>query len=160
VQEKVERVQSPHFAFPSPRVRGQRVARLCEPGEGLRATMKNDNPKVRHFARAMRKTPTPAEEALWRLLRNRRLAGFKFRRQHPFGPYILDGYCPRASIVVEADGDTHATPEGQESDRLRDEYLAANGVLVLRFWDSEITRDQDAVLERIATLCAERCQEK
>jgi very-short-patch-repair endonuclease len=118
--------------------------------------MRNDNPNLRQFAREMRKEPTPAEEALWRLLRDRRLAGFKFRRQHPFGPYILDGYCPRAKLVVEADGGTHATPEGRDADRERDAYLAANGVLVLRFWNTEIAHEQEAVLERIAAACAER----
>ncbi len=118
--------------------------------------MINDNPNLRRFARGMRKEPTRAEQALWKLLRNRRLAGFKFRRQHPFGRYILDGYCPRAKLVVEADGDTHATPEGRESDRERDEYLAAHGILVLRFWNVELAEEEDAILERIATVCAER----
>ena len=122
--------------------------------------MTNDNPNLRRFARGMRKEPTPAEQALWKLLRNRRLAGFKFRRQHPFGRYILDGYCPRAKLVVEADGDTHATPEGQESDRARDEYLAANGILVLRFWNVELAEEEEAILERIATVCGERTGRK
>jgi very-short-patch-repair endonuclease len=120
--------------------------------------MENDNPNLRRFAREMRKEPTPAEAALWYLLRDRRLVGFKFRRQHPFGPYILDGYCPRARLVVEADGGTHATPEGQDSDRERDAYLAANGILVLRFWNNEIAKEQEAVLERIAAVCAERAR--
>ena len=119
--------------------------------------MRNDNPNLRHLARAMRRGPTPAEEALWRLFRDRRLAGFKFRRQHPFGPYILDGYCPRARLVVEADGDTHGTPGGRAADHDRDAYLAANGILVLRFWNTEISDDPDAVIERIAAACAERC---
>ena len=76
--------------------------------------MENDNPNLRHFAREMRKEPTPAERALWKVLRNRRLAGFKFRRQVTFGPYILDNYCARAKLVVETDGDTHATPDTAE----------------------------------------------
>jgi very-short-patch-repair endonuclease len=118
--------------------------------------MENDNPKLRNFARVMRKEPTPAEQTLWKLLRNRRLTGFKFRRQVPFGPYILDNYCARAKLVVEADGDTHATPEGQESDRKRDAYLAGNGVLVLRFWNGVISNEKDAVLDHIAEVCAER----
>jgi very-short-patch-repair endonuclease len=118
--------------------------------------MENDNTNLRHFARAMRKTPTPAEKTLWKVLRNRRLAGFKFRRQAPFGPYILDNYCAEAKLVVEADGDTHATAEGQKSDRKRDAYLAANGILVLRFWNSEITNEKDAVLDSIVRVCAER----
>ena len=121
--------------------------------------MNNDNPNLRRFAREMRKEPTAAEQTLWKVLRNRRLAGFKFRRQHPFGSYILDGYCVRAQLVVEADGDTHATPEGQEADRERDAYLTANGILVLRFWNVEIADDEDGVLERIANMCAERTKQ-
>lgn len=118
--------------------------------------MENDNPNLRRFAKQMRRRPTAAEQTLWRLLRNRRLAGSKFRRQHPFGPYILDAYCPRAKVVVEADGDTHATPEGQDADRERDHFLASNGVLVLRFWNVEIAADPDAVADHIANVCAER----
>jgi very-short-patch-repair endonuclease len=118
--------------------------------------MKNDNPKLRHFVRPMRKEPTPAETAMWKLLRNRRLAGFKFRRQQPFGPYILDNYCARARLVVELDGDSHATEEGQKNDSERDAYLAANGLLVLRFWNVEVHNDKDMVLDRIVNACVER----
>ena len=120
--------------------------------------MKNDNPNLRDSARAMRKEPTPAEQALWRLLRHRRLLGFKFRRQHPFGPYILDAYCPKAKLVVEADGATHVAPEARAADHERDAYLGANGILILRFWNAEIAHEREAVLERIATACAERTQ--
>lgn len=118
--------------------------------------MNNDNPNLRRFARRMRKESTTAEERLWKVLRNRRLADFKFRRQHPFGPYILDCYCPEVKVVIEADGDTHATAEGQESDRGRDAYLGANGIVVLRFWNGEIATDLDAVVEHIANVCIER----
>lgn len=125
-------------------------------GRGPELDMDNDNPRLREFARAMRKEPTPAEKALWRLLRNRRLSGFKFRRQHPFGPYILDNYCVRAKLVVELDGDSHATPDGQAGDRERDAYLAANGILVLRFWNGDVHDNAEGVLDTIARTCAER----
>src|SRR5438105_651014 len=115
-----------------------------------------DNTNLRRFARDMRKEPPPGEKAPCKALRNRRLAGFKFRRQVPFGPYILDNYCARAKLVVEADGDTHATPEGQEGDRKRDADLAAAGILVLRFWNTEISNEKEAVLDRIANACVER----
>lgn len=111
--------------------------------------MTDDNPRLRRFARRMRREPTPAEEALWRLLRHRRLAGFKFRRQHTYGPYILDFYCPRARLVVELDGDTHATPEGLQADAERSAYLEARGLVILRFWNTEVADDQEAVLTRI-----------
>ena len=118
--------------------------------------MKSDNPNLRRFAREMRKEPTPAENVLWKVLRNRRLAGFKFRRQQPFGPYILNGFCVQAKLVVEADGDTHATAEGQKRDHERDTYLAANGILVLRFWNTQIHNEKEAVLDHILRMCVER----
>jgi very-short-patch-repair endonuclease len=81
--------------------------------------MREDNPALRAFARRMRREPTVAEQTLWRVVRNRRLAGFKFRRQVPFGPYILDCYCASARLAVEADGDTHATDDGKARDAER-----------------------------------------
>jgi len=104
----------------------------------------------------MRREPTPAEEAMWRFVRNRRLAGFKFRRQHPFGPYILDCYCPAARLVVELDGNSHATPSGQQDDLERRHYLEAQGILVLRFWNTEVADDPDGVVECIAKICDSR----
>ena len=62
--------------------------------------------RLLHFAKDMRREPTDAEKRLWRLLRDRRLAGFKFRRQVPVGGYILDFYCMKEAVVVEADGAT------------------------------------------------------
>ncbi len=119
-------------------------------------TMKDDNPRLRPFARRMRRGPTPAEELLWRVLRNRRLAGFKVRRQHPVGPYILDCYCPAARLAVELDGDSHATAAGQQHDATRSAYLEARGILVVRFWNTEVTEEPDAVLNRIIELCLSR----
>jgi very-short-patch-repair endonuclease len=59
-------------------------------------------------------------------------------------------------LVVEVDGNSHATPEGRAGDRERDAYLAANGILVLRFWNTEVTHEEDNVAERVAAVCAER----
>lgn len=118
--------------------------------------MLEDNRKLRQFAKQMRREPTPTENKAWQILRNRRLSGFKFRRQHPFGKYILDCYCPAAKVVVELDGDSHATPEGQAIDVERTRYLEVRGVLVLRFWNSEVAEERDAIVERIAEVCASR----
>jgi very-short-patch-repair endonuclease len=113
-----------------------------------------DPDRLRQFARAMRKDPTPAERILWRLVRHRRLAGYRFRRQHPFGPYILDFYCPVAALVVELDGDTHAGRE--ECDQARDVFLSERGLFTLRVPNDWLYTDGDAVLERVARTCAER----
>jgi very-short-patch-repair endonuclease len=121
--------------------------------------MREDNPALRAFARRMRREPTVAEQTLWRVVRNRRLAGFKFRRQVPFGPYILDCYCASARLAVEADGDTHATDDGKARDAERTRLLEAQGVLVLRFWNVELADDEDAAAERIANACAARTEQ-
>jgi very-short-patch-repair endonuclease len=101
---------------------------------------------LRDFARNMRRGLTPAERRLWYLLRSRRLAGFKFRRQVPVGPYIADFLCYDARLIVEADGGQHAD---SASDAARTSWLAANGFRVLRFWNAEILGNPVGVGEAI-----------
>ena len=83
----------------------------------------------------MRAEPTPAERKLWMLLRDRRFAGFKFRRQVPFGPYILDFACFERRLIVEADGSHHA--ENRRDDE-RDAWLVSKSFRVRRFWNADI----------------------
>ena len=97
----------------------------------------------------MRREPTDAEKRLWRLLRDRRLSGFKFRRQVPVAGYILDFYCMNAGVVVEADGGQHLDAEQAEYDVRREAALARLGIRVLRFPDDEIVKYPDAVCEAI-----------
>jgi very-short-patch-repair endonuclease len=111
--------------------------------------MKTDagvSPNQRSRARAMRGAPTDSELRLWRLLRDRRLSGFKFRRQVPVGPYIVDFFCVGAKLIVEADGSQHAE---SVRDNVRDAYLANQGWKVLRFWNNEMLQNREGVLETI-----------
>jgi very-short-patch-repair endonuclease len=94
----------------------------------------------------MRGAPTDSELPLWRLLRDRRLSGFKFRRQVPVGPYIVDFLCVGAKLIVEADGSQHAE---SLRDNIRDAYLANQGWKVLRFWNNEVSQNREGVLETI-----------
>jgi very-short-patch-repair endonuclease len=96
----------------------------------------------------MRREPTDTEAFLWKLLRGKRL-GFKFRRQHPFGRFILDFYCIEMRLAIELDGGQHV--EGSQADRdiRRDEALRLEGVRVLRFFNDEVLTKPDAVLETI-----------
>jgi adenine-specific DNA-methyltransferase len=89
-------------------------------------------------ARRLRKKSTWAEKCLWRLLRSRRLAGYKFRRQHQEGPYYLDFYCLEAKFAVELDGSGHGFPGQQLSDSRRDAFLAERGILVKRIWNHQL----------------------
>ena len=100
----------------------------------------------RSRARTMRRAPTDSELRLWRLLRDRRLSGFKFRRQVPVGPYIVDFLCVGAKLIVEADGSQHAE---SLRDNIRDAYLASQGWKVLRFWNNEALQNREGVLETI-----------
>ena len=99
-------------------------------------------------ARAMRAEPTEAERRLWRLLRDRRFNGFKFRRQEQLGPYIVDFVCFEKKLVVEADGGQHAD---SAYDAKRDAWLTSRGFTVLRFWNDEVLRNPRAVQHAIAT---------
>src|SRR4051812_34896591 len=91
-------------------------------------------------AKRKRKEPTAAGKRLWRLLRDRRLAGFKFRRQVPVAGFVLDFYCMKAGVVVEADGGQHLEPEAKAYDLRRTNELARLGIRVLRFPDDEILK--------------------
>ncbi len=102
---------------------------------------------MNRFARALRKNPTDAERHLWNQLRARRLNGFKFRRQRPFGPYVCDFICLEASVVVELDGSQHV--EQMAYDESRDAFLRSYGFRVLRFWNIDVISNTKAVLETI-----------
>ncbi|MBK1683318.1 endonuclease domain-containing protein [Rhodoferax fermentans] len=132
---------------------------------GVRATVKlhqsvsSLSPRERAGVRArqLRAKATDAETLLWQRLRSRQLAGYKFRRQHPIGPYFADFACIEARLVVELDGGQHATPEGLLSDERRSEALASQGYLVLRFWNHDVLQQTEAVLESILCGLRERC---
>jgi very-short-patch-repair endonuclease len=91
-------------------------------------------------ARALRRSPSPPESLLWQQLRTRP-KGLKFRRQHPFGPFIVDFYCPAAKLVVEVDGDSHDMGDRPVRDGRRDIWLKERGFRVLRFTAGEVMKD-------------------
>jgi adenine-specific DNA-methyltransferase len=93
---------------------------------------------------------------LWKNLRDRKLIGAKFRRQHPLGPYILDFYCAEMNLAVEIDGGQHDSPERREHDNRRTAFLSRLGVQVLRFWNSEIRNDVGLVLAKIKRTIEEK----
>jgi very-short-patch-repair endonuclease len=111
-------------------------------------------------ARLLRKKATEVERILWRHLRNRNFAGYKFRRQHPLDCYILDFYCPAAKLAIELDGGGHNYRAGQVRDRTRSELLARRGIIVLRFWNHQVRQELDSVLQAIWFALQERCQDK
>jgi very-short-patch-repair endonuclease len=107
-------------------------------------------------ARELRQEMTPAEKALWALLRNRKLWGWKFRRQWAISIYIADFYCHEIRLVVELDGEVHDDSRQAAHDENRDLYLRFLGHEVLRFTNRQVFEEPDSVLNRIAEVAAER----
>jgi very-short-patch-repair endonuclease len=103
-------------------------------------------PMPNQRARNLRRDMTDAERLLWYFLRARRFAGCKFRRQHPIGPYTADFACVEHRLIVEADGGQHAEAA---SDARRTRWLESDGWRVVRFWNSDIMRKTEDVLEEI-----------
>jgi very-short-patch-repair endonuclease len=97
----------------------------------------------------MRREMTDAERLLWSQLRQRQVAGLKFRRQHPLGSFIVDFACIEAGLVIEVDGGQH--DERQPADEARTAWLNSQGYRVLRFWNNEVLDNLDGVREAIWT---------
>ena len=100
-------------------------------------------------ARQLRQDDTWAEKLMWRWLRDRRFSAYKFRRQHPAEPYILDFYCREASLAIELDGAQHGHPEKLKTDAERDQFLASLGIKTLRFWNGRLRREPQVVRDTI-----------
>ena len=100
--------------------------------------------------RALRRACTDAEAVLWRCLRDRQVGGVKFRRQHEYGPFILDFYCHEFRLGVELDGAGHNEPAQSERDCLRDRVLASAGIRVLRFTNQAVLERREQVLTVVA----------
>jgi very-short-patch-repair endonuclease len=107
-------------------------------------------------SRALRRDSTDAEKRLWAILRNRKLDGWKFRRQVPIDSFIVDFCCIKARLIVELDGGQHADARKRYDDK-RSRELKARGFRVLRFWNSEVLQETEGVIQEISRmLCAER----
>jgi very-short-patch-repair endonuclease len=101
---------------------------------------------LKQTARELRRKQTGEEKELWRALRRRRFAGFKFRRQHALGGHILDFYCADAKLDVELDGFQHGLPEGIQRDEAREKFLAGQGIETLRFWNYQWQKNREGCL--------------
>ena len=112
------------------------------------------------LARTLRKCATPTEKTMWHWLRHRYLVGYKFRRQHPMGRYILDFYCTELKLCIELDGRTHNTDHGAIHDEERTRRLSEMGVTVLRFWNDDVRKQPagcwEAIVEVVEKLATTR----
>jgi type I restriction enzyme R subunit len=135
---------------------------LCSPEPTLTPALSQGEREIKHYrggfqvagmvarARELRDRQTPAEEVLWDLLRDRQLAGAKFRRQHQFGEYICDFYCHESGLVVECDGEVHDSAQAKAHDKKRDAYLRSQKLKVIRFKNAAVLHETENVLMEIA----------
>ena len=108
------------------------------------------------LARSLRKQAVPAEALLWKALRNRALGGFKFRRQRPIGPYIVDFACVECKLAIEFDGLRHLRRNKADEDRTA--LLETAGCCVMRFWNTVVYGDFEPVREAICRQCIARVE--
>ena len=105
--------------------------------------------------RRLRREPTEPEKKLWRHLRNRQVAGLKFRQQVWLGPYIVDFFCAEARLAIELDGETHIGPEAEAYDERRTAFIEAEGFRLRRFWNNDVMQNIEGVVQEIEAAALE-----
>ena len=110
---------------------------------------KGANPDTFAMAQRLRGRMTEAESKLWNELKDNKLEGIKFRRQHPIHKFIVDFYCHKEKLIIEVDGKYHEREDQKQYDEERSDLLIFQGMKVLRFSNEEVIHNMDKVLERI-----------
>ena len=109
----------------------------------------NDSPQIFRQADELRRKMTKAEKVLWERLKEKKLDGYKFRRQHPILRFIVDYYCHKEKLIIELDGDSHNDEMQEQYDEERTKILTECGMKVIRFRNEEIFNEIESVIERI-----------
>lgn len=109
----------------------------------------NANARKFAFAKGLRREMTETETILWQKLKGKQLDDLKFRRQHPFGRFVLDFYCHSIKLCVEIDGGVHTERMNVEYDAVRTEMLNDNGIAEIRFTNEDVTQNIEIVLQKI-----------
>ena len=111
---------------------------------------KNNRPDLLETRRQLRQAGEAAEAVLWTVIKNRKIDGFKFRRQFSIGPYIMDFYCPEAKLGIELDGAGHQTLDGVKYDKVRSDYLLREqGIHIIRFENRDLYYNLEGVVKEI-----------
>jgi very-short-patch-repair endonuclease len=105
--------------------------------------------RLTSYARALRQGQTDAEHQLWMILRNRQIAGLKFRRQQVIGEYIVDFICFDAKLIIEVDGGQHNEKKNANRDEQRTQWLESRGYIVLRYWNNDVLENLEGVTAKI-----------
>ena len=117
---------------------------------------KNATGKLYEYGRELRRGSTKAEQVLWEYLKNKKLNGLKFRRQHPLDKFIADFYCHEKKLVVELDGNIHDEIEIQQYDQARTYDLKEFNITVIRFRNEEVLNNVENVIKKIAAIAESR----
>ncbi len=110
---------------------------------------KKSSPVLYEYAKQMRRNSTEAEEIMWQQLRNKQVAGLKFRRQHPVDRFIVDFYCHKINLAIELDGEIHNESEQRDLDKGRTETLKEFGINVIRFRNEEVLDNIGNVINKL-----------
>ncbi|MDO6644458.1 endonuclease domain-containing protein [Acinetobacter guillouiae] len=116
------------------------------------------NKNLKQLSRDLRNNMTDAELLLWSKLRRKQILGLQFYRQKPVLNYIVDFYCPAINLVIECDGGQHYTDEGLEADRVRDDALAQQGLVILRFDNGQILLEIDSVISKVFDVASQHLE--
>lgn len=116
------------------------------------------NKNLKQLSRDLRNNMTDAELLLWSKLRCKQILGLQFYRQKPILNYIVDFYCPAINLVIECDGGQHYTDEGLEADRIRDEALTQQGLVILRFDNGKILLEIDSVISKVFDVASQHLE--
>lgn len=108
--------------------------------------------KLYEYGRELRQSTTEAEKILWEHLRNRKLKGLKFRRQHPIDKFVADFYCHEKNLIIELDGGVHDVKENKEYDANRTFMLNEIDITVIRFRNEEVINEIEEVLQKIVSM--------
>lgn len=112
-------------------------------------TLHYNRTKEKWLRKDLRKKSTKAEKILWDYLRNRKLAGFKFKRQYSVDAFIIDFYCSKVKLGIEVDGEVHFTDEAKEYDENRTGFLSDFGIEIIRFKNDEVFNNVEMILNKI-----------
>jgi len=110
-------------------------------------------PQHKNIRRVLRQQPITCERILWGKIRNKRLGGFKFKRQFSIGRFIVDFYCAEAKLAIEIDGATHGNDKEARYDEMRQKFLQEQGLFVKRYTNTEVKENLESVLESILAGC-------
>lgn len=114
-----------------------------------------NNKSLKERRRDLRKNQTPAEKLLWKHIGKDKIFGLRFLRQYGVGPYILDFYCTKLRLAIELDGEVHKGEDRKFYDRERENFLDNLDIKVIRFWNQEVLKDTQAVVEKIKSKARE-----